>query len=188
LSPCHPSLPLLIRGAGVEPAASAFKARRPYRHRLPASHCTITNCPATIRTWITWFRARGATSYTTGQNAALFTQRSRVDPAGVEPASRGCKSRIFPLDHGPDRRTKLKVPDAGIEPATQPWHGRVIPLHQPGDCLCLSFCIHHSAFTPTARCWNRTSDSSLEETHDATSPTGRSILQHSRLPLAPART
>jgi hypothetical protein len=43
LSPCHlvTLSSVHIRGAGVEPAASAFKARRPYRHRLPA----ITKLP-----------------------------------------------------------------------------------------------------------------------------------------------
>ena len=61
--------------------------------------------------------------------------------------------------------------DAGIEPATRHWQGHVMPLHQSrGFCasVVLSPLLHFQA-----RCRNRTGDSSLGGTRDATSPTRR---------------
>ena len=54
-----------------------------------------------------------------------------VEPLGVEPRSRLCKSRVLPVGR---RSQKKSEPDAGFEPATQPWRGRVMdPLHQSGN-------------------------------------------------------
>ena len=82
--------------AGVEPAAAAYKAAA-----LPLSYEPVRTAgvdPAASR-------------MSTGRSAGELRARVAVDRRGIEPRSRQCHCRVFPLDDQP-----AMVPRSGIDP------------------------------------------------------------------------
>ena len=87
-----------VRGAGVEPADTGFKARDLYRHKLPARRARAIaktqSCPARGRTWNLPVQSR----------LRFRLRHGALEPLGFEPRYRLCKGRVLPV-----RRRSLKT-------------------------------------------------------------------------------
>jgi hypothetical protein len=119
--PSHNAVP----GAGIEPAASTFRAWRHYQQQLPRSR-RFGKEDSNLHRLI---QSQGA--------CQLADSRER--PAGVEPAYRTWEARAWPL--GPGRYARCSFSDAtfhhgeserdrGFEPRSPGWKPGVVPLDQ----------------------------------------------------------
>ena len=120
-----------VPGAGIEPAASTFRAWRHYQQQLPRSR-RFGKEDSNLHRLI---QSQGA--------CRLADSRER--PAGVEPACRTWEARAWPL--GPGRYARSRIPDArfqipesvrdrGFEPRSPGWKPGVVPLDQSRAASC----------------------------------------------------
>jgi hypothetical protein len=128
------SRPLPDPGAGIEPAASAFRARRHYQQQLPRSH------------FIHPFGKEDSNLHRLIQSqGACRLADSRERPAGVEPAYRAWEARAWPIGQGRvdpfrgfrvfgwgvfGRRAGGGLRDRGFEPRSPGWKPGILPLDQ----------------------------------------------------------
>src|SRR5215217_2220563 len=148
-------------------------------------HAAFATAPARSRTWISSFaRSRGLHS-TTGTGRIQNDERRTQN---AEERQRAAFHSAFIIRH-----SAFDLPSPGLEPGTRRSKRRMMSIspqgrsagatHARGSCplfscqrnqrgrrtpLISSFCILHSSFciSPTARYWDRTSDSSLRGTRD----------------------